>query len=75
MRGALPAVRDSSRPHALRSRLEARAQPQFDAALLALDAEEGGHLRVTVCGPGNFDTTLARKTVGWKPLRSWPTES
>src|SRR5438552_542576 len=47
----------------------------LDATLRALDAEVEGHIRVTLCGPGDFDTSLARETLGWKPLRSWPKHS
>ena len=47
----------------------------LDATVRALDAEVEGHIRVTLCGPGDFDTSLARETLGWKPLRSWPKHS
>jgi nucleoside-diphosphate-sugar epimerase len=38
----------------------------------ALDAPVEGHVRMTLCGPGPFDTSLAQKTLGWFPTRSWP---
>jgi nucleoside-diphosphate-sugar epimerase len=42
-----------------------------DAPLRALDADVGGHLRVTLCGTGEFDTSLAQRTLGWTPRRGW----
>ncbi len=38
----------------------------------ALDADIHGHVRMTLCGPGSFDTTLARRTLGWAPTHFWP---
>lgn len=38
----------------------------------AVEADLDGHVRMTLCGPGEFDTTLARRTLGWQPQRSWP---
>ncbi len=43
-----------------------------DGAIRALNAQVQGHLRLTLCGPGAFDTTLATKALGWTPRRSWP---
>lgn len=42
------------------------------AAVRALAAGVTGHHRLTVCGPGPFDTTLAQQTLGWKATRGWP---
>jgi nucleoside-diphosphate-sugar epimerase len=42
------------------------------AALRALEAEVRGHHRMILCGPGPFDTDLARRTIGWRPGRTWP---
>lgn len=44
-----------------------------DAAVRAIEAPLGGHHRVTLCGPGPFDTTLARRLLGWAPARVGPT--
>jgi UDP-glucose 4-epimerase len=41
------------------------------AVLRALSVEMTGHVRLTLCGPGQFDTTAARQTLGWVPTRGW----
>lgn len=41
------------------------------ATLLALTADLDGHHRLTLCGPGSFDTTRARTTLGWTATRTW----
>ena len=41
------------------------------ATVRALTADLEGHHRLTLCGPGPFDTTLTEKTLGWKPARTW----
>ncbi len=38
----------------------------------ALTAAVDGHLRVILCGPGDFDTSAARQALGWQPTRTWP---
>jgi nucleoside-diphosphate-sugar epimerase len=38
----------------------------------ALGARIDGHHRMTLCGPGSFDTARARQVLGWRPERSWP---
>jgi len=38
----------------------------------ALEAPVEGHVRMTLCGPGPFDTSVALETLGWRPIRSWP---
>jgi NAD(P)-dependent dehydrogenase (short-subunit alcohol dehydrogenase family) len=44
-----------------------------DASIRALGAELEGHHRITICGPGPFDTSLAQRVLGWKATRGWPT--
>ena len=41
------------------------------ATLLALAADLHGHHRMTLCGPGSFDTTRARTILGWTATRTW----
>ncbi len=41
------------------------------AVELALAADIEGHVRMTLCGPGRFDTARARRLLGWQPSRSW----
>jgi UDP-glucose 4-epimerase len=41
------------------------------ATLLALTADLDGHHRLTLCGPGSFDTTRARTILGWAATRTW----
>ncbi|MDJ0770792.1 MAG: NAD(P)-dependent oxidoreductase [Ilumatobacter sp.] len=41
------------------------------AVELALAAGIEGHVRMTLCGPGRFDTARARRLLGWQPSRSW----
>jgi hypothetical protein len=43
-----------------------------DATHRALDADVAGHVRMTLCGPGQFDTALARRMLAWEPKRTWP---
>jgi nucleoside-diphosphate-sugar epimerase len=38
----------------------------------AVDADITGHVRMTLCGPGPFDTSRAGDTLRWRPERSWP---
>jgi nucleoside-diphosphate-sugar epimerase len=38
----------------------------------ALVARVDGHLRAILCGPGDFDSTVAREAFGWQPTRTWP---
>jgi UDP-glucose 4-epimerase len=42
------------------------------ATVRALAADLDGHHRLTLCGPGSFDTTLAETTLGWTSIRTWP---
>lgn len=37
----------------------------------AVEADIDGHVRITLSGPGPFDTELARRTLGWQPQRGW----
>jgi UDP-glucose 4-epimerase len=41
------------------------------AVLRALSVEMSGHVRLTLCGPGQFNTSAARQTLGWIPTRGW----
>ncbi len=43
-----------------------------DAVVRALSADLDGHVRLTLCGPGDFDTSLAERTLGWTAERRWP---
>jgi len=40
--------------------------------VLALTVDLAGHHRLTLCGPGPFDTTRTRRTLGWTARREWP---
>jgi UDP-glucose 4-epimerase len=42
------------------------------AVVRALGVDLHGHHRLTLCGPGSFDTTLAETTLGWRATRTWP---
>jgi UDP-glucose 4-epimerase len=42
------------------------------AVLGALSVKLEGHVRLTLCGPGQFDTTATRRILGWTPSRGWP---
>lgn len=42
------------------------------AILLALSVKPDGHVRLTLCGPGQFDTSATRKILGWAPSHGWP---
>jgi nucleoside-diphosphate-sugar epimerase len=42
------------------------------AALLALTADLSGHCRLTLCGPGPYDTAAASRFLGWNANRGWP---
>jgi nucleoside-diphosphate-sugar epimerase len=46
-----------------------------EATALALQAEVTGHVRVTLCGPGAFDTAAASRLLGWRPRRTWPAQN
>jgi nucleoside-diphosphate-sugar epimerase len=41
------------------------------AVLRALSVTVSGHIRLTLCGPGQFDTTIARRILRWTPRRGW----
>jgi nucleoside-diphosphate-sugar epimerase len=43
-----------------------------DAIVRALAVDLHGHHRLTLCGPGAFDTTRAEVTLGWRAIRGWP---
>jgi UDP-glucose 4-epimerase len=42
------------------------------AVVRALSAPPAGHVRLTLCGPGQFDTSAARTALGWTATRGWP---
>ena len=42
------------------------------AVIAALAADVEGHARMLLCGPGEFDSSVARRLLGWTPTRSWP---
>jgi UDP-glucose 4-epimerase len=42
------------------------------ATVRALTADLDGHQRLTLCGPGPFDTALTEATLGWHATRTWP---
>lgn len=42
------------------------------AVLRALSIKVNGHIRLTLCGPGQFDTTATRRILRWRPSRGWP---
>jgi nucleoside-diphosphate-sugar epimerase len=44
-------------------------------ALRALSVTVDGHIRLTLCGPGQFDTTATRQILGWTPSCGWPSHS
>jgi UDP-glucose 4-epimerase len=41
------------------------------AVLHTLSAWPAGHIRLTLCGPGQFDTTAVRQILRWSPGRDW----
>jgi nucleoside-diphosphate-sugar epimerase len=43
-----------------------------DASILALDSEVPPHSRMTLCGPGEFDTSRAANVLGWRAQHGWP---
>jgi UDP-glucose 4-epimerase len=43
-----------------------------EATLMALTAELDGHHRLTLCGPGHFNTSAALETLGWRARRGLP---
>jgi len=45
------------------------------AIVRALSARMDGRVRLTLCGPGQFDTSRTRQILGWTPSRGWPSPS
>jgi UDP-glucose 4-epimerase len=45
-----------------------------EATALALEVDLPRHARLTLCGPGAFDTAAAAKLLGWRPRRGWPAQ-
>jgi UDP-glucose 4-epimerase len=45
-----------------------------DAIVRSLTRPVAGHHRVTLCGPGRFDSSGARDLLGWHPRHGWPAQ-
>ena len=43
-----------------------------DAVVKALEVPAAGHIRMILCGPGEFDASRANRELGWQPSRGWP---
>ena len=43
-----------------------------DAVRKSLIVDVPSHSRLTLCGPGDFDTSAAEQTLGWRATRGWP---
>ena len=43
-----------------------------DVTIRAVTASVSGHHRMTLCGPGAFDASVAQQVLGWTAKRSWP---
>lgn len=43
-----------------------------DAIVRSVTAELDGHVRLTVCGPGHFETSATERALGWRAQRGWP---
>ena len=41
------------------------------AVVKSLTVDVPAHSRMTLCGPGEFDTSVARQTLGWSATRDW----
>ena len=48
------------------------AEDVAEATLAALTADVEGHHRLTLCGPGDFDSSAACETLGWRARRGRP---
>lgn len=42
------------------------------ATTRALVVDVPAHVRLTLCGPGAFDTSRAASVLGWRAQRGWP---
>ena len=42
------------------------------AVVQSINAAVDGHVRLTLCGPGDFDTSTAERAIGWRATRRWP---
>jgi UDP-glucose 4-epimerase len=42
-----------------------------DAVVKSLSANVAGHVRMTLCGPGDFDASNAERLLGWRGSRYW----
>lgn len=45
------------------------------AGVLALTVAVPDHVRLTLCGPGPFDTSRAAEVLGWRATRGWPRDT
>jgi UDP-glucose 4-epimerase len=43
-----------------------------DAVVRSLVVPVDGHVRLILCGPGEFDTSVAERVLGWHARRGWP---
>jgi nucleoside-diphosphate-sugar epimerase len=43
-----------------------------DAVVRSLVVPVDGHVRLTLCGPGGYDTSAAHRVLGWEAARGWP---
>jgi UDP-glucose 4-epimerase len=43
-----------------------------DAIVRSTAAPPDGHVRLTLCGPGPFDSSAAQRVLGWTATRFWP---
>ncbi|HUR49133.1 MAG TPA: NAD(P)-dependent oxidoreductase [Acidimicrobiales bacterium] len=43
-----------------------------EAVALSLAIDVPPHSRLTLCGPGDFDTSSAASVLGWRAMRGWP---
>ena len=43
-----------------------------DAVAKSLVVPVDGHVRLILCGPGEFDASVAERVLGWEATRKWP---
>jgi nucleoside-diphosphate-sugar epimerase len=43
-----------------------------EAVVKSLAVDVPAHSRLTLCGPGEFDTSAAARVLEWRPARNWP---
>lgn len=64
----------TTNPDAAELRAYVHLDDVVEAVVRSLTADVPAHSRMILCGPGEFDTSVARKTLGWRARRSWPEE-